>query len=323
MRRPGGGDRVVKRTLADGTVKEYRYGPRAAPAPRYGPESLHALVCAYQQSPEWHGLKDATHKNYLIYLRDLDGLAPLSATSIRRRDLLAIRGAIAVNRGNGAANVFMKTAATLFKWARDNDWLENSPADRVKALPGGHLLAWTDEEAARAIAELPAPLARVVILALYTGQRRSDLIGMTWRAYDGARIAVKQEKTGAELKIPVHPILKQALDEWKRSATSTHILTSERGTPWKGDHLTHAMHDGLGNMKPPMRPKLNVHGLRKLAAASLAEAGCSTHEIAAVTGHQSLAMVQLYTRSAAQERLAEAAISRLQNAADKRLQNDE
>jgi hypothetical protein len=28
--------------------------------------------------------------------------------------------------------------------------------------------------------------------------------------------------------------------------------------------------------------ELNVHGLRKLAAASLADAGCSTHEIAAI-----------------------------------------
>jgi integrase len=53
-----------------------------------------------------------------------------------------------------------------------------------------------------------------------------------------------------------------------------------------------------------------VHGLRKLAAAALADAGCTAHEIAAVTGHRSLAMVSLYTASADQERLAEAAIVR-------------
>jgi len=56
---------------------------------------------------------------------------------------------------------------------------------------------------------------------------------------------------------------------------------------------------------------LNVHGLRKLAAAELADAGCSVHEIASITGHKSLSMVQLYTRSADQERLASAAIVRL------------
>jgi integrase len=64
-----------------------------------------------------------------------------------------------------------------------------------------------------------------------------------------------------------------------------------------------------------MRDGLNVHGLRKLAATAtaLAEAGCTPHEIAAVTGHKSLAMVELYTRSAAQERLTLTAIGRLEN----------
>jgi integrase len=56
---------------------------------------------------------------------------------------------------------------------------------------------------------------------------------------------------------------------------------------------------------------MNVHGLRKLAAAELPDAGCGMHEIAATTGHQSISMVQLYPRSAGQERLATAAIARL------------
>jgi hypothetical protein len=45
---------------------------------------------------------------------------------------------------------------------------------------------------------------------------------------------------------------------------------------------------------------------------NLAEAGCSAHEIAAITGHRSLALVSLYTASADQERMATAAIVRLQ-----------
>jgi integrase len=63
-----------------------------------------------------------------------------------------------------------------------------------------------------------------------------------------------------------------------------------------------------------LRHELNIHGLRKLAAAELADAGCTMHEIAAVTGHLSLSMVQLYTQSADQERLARAAIVRLETA---------
>ena len=41
---------------------------------------------------------------------------------------------------------------------------------------------------------------------------------------------------------------------------------------------------------------------------------CSVHEIAAVTGHKTLAMVALHTASVQQKTLAEAAITRLETA---------
>src|SRR5262249_46315448 len=41
----------------------------------------------------------------------------------------------------------------------------------------------------------------------------------------------------------------------------------------------------------------SAHGLRKAAARRLAEAGCTPHEIAAITGHASLREVERYTRA--------------------------
>lgn len=302
-------ERVVKRRLADGTEREYRYSKTPQRAPRLAPDSLGALIAAYRLSPEWLGLAPATHQNRTYYLRDLEGLADLPASAIRRKNLLAIRDAIAATRGNGAANVFMRTAAVLFRWAVDREWIDHIPIERAKALPGGHLPAWTPAEADYAVTVFPEALRRAVILARYTGQRRADLIAMTWRSYDGSMIRVKQQKTGAELEIPAHPILRAELDAWKRDATSTHILTSECGQMWSANHLSTTMSRLLD--RHGFRPHLNVHGLRKLAAADLADAGCTAHEIAAITGHATLAMVELYTKSADQKKLATAAIVRL------------
>ncbi|MHA1108569.1 MAG: hypothetical protein ACTSQV_05560, partial [Alphaproteobacteria bacterium] len=50
--------------------------------------------------------------------------------------------------------------------------------------------------------------------------------------------------------------------------------------------------------------------LRYAAADQLAELHCSLKEIAAITGHQSLAMLAKYTRGADQRRLSGAAIER-------------
>jgi site-specific recombinase XerD len=55
----------------------------------------------------------------------------------------------------------------------------------------------------------------------------------------------------------------------------------------------------------------SAHGLRKATAAALAEAGATTHEIAAVTGHMSLEEIERYTRAARTKKLADTAIAKL------------
>ncbi|MFT8354679.1 MAG: tyrosine-type recombinase/integrase [Gluconobacter japonicus] len=58
---------------------------------------------------------------------------------------------------------------------------------------------------------------------------------------------------------------------------------------------------------------LSPHGLRKAAARRLAEAGCTPHQIAAITGHATLSEVERYTRAADQEKLAREAMRRMEN----------
>ena len=55
------------------------------------------------------------------------------------------------------------------------------------------------------------------------------------------------------------------------------------------------------------------HGLRKAALTRLAAAGCTVHEIAAISGHKTLSEVQRYTDAADQARLAQAAMGRIGN----------
>jgi integrase len=60
-----------------------------------------------------------------------------------------------------------------------------------------------------------------------------------------------------------------------------------------------------GSAGPPLT-------MRKAAARRLADAGCTPHQIMAITGHRSLKEVTRYTRAAEQRRLAQAAMARLQ-----------
>ena len=303
--------RVVRRTLADGTQAEYQYPPWAEPktSGRYPADSVGGLIVAWKLSPEWRRLAATTRSYYTMYLKDLERLARSPASDIKRRDILALRDAIAVSRGNAAADAFVQACGSLFKWALDRDYIQHSPAFRISRLSRGHLPAWTPEQAATAIKHLPEDYRRLVVLALHTGQRRGDLCTLTWSAYDGVTIRLTQQKTGAALVIPVTPALRDELDTWKRTASAVTILTRD-GLPWVLRRLSIQLPRALARIEG-FPAGLNVHGLRKLAAANLAAAGCSTHEIASITGHKTLAMVQLYTASVDQERLAQTAIARL------------
>jgi integrase len=56
---------------------------------------------------------------------------------------------------------------------------------------------------------------------------------------------------------------------------------------------------------------LSFQGLRTTAATALAEAGCSTQSIMAVTGHATEAMAAHYTRQANRKEQARAAVAKL------------
>jgi integrase len=303
-------ERVVRRVLKSGEIREYRY-IKDAPRSRFADDSVAALVAAYKLSPDYARLSDSTKSSKGYYLRHIEKLGDKPVMEVSRGDWYDLRDAIAAISGTGAATVFQKVVSALLNWATERGKITHNVMAGAKQLEGGHLPAWSAAQADEACSKLPEVLRRVVVLARYTGQRRGDLCAMMWSAYDGSSLKVKQQKTGASLVVPVHPVLKAELDNWRRAAQSTHILVSETGKPWKPGNLTALMGDWLERIGLP--GDLNVHGLRKLAAASLADAGCTTHEIAAITGHRSLAMVELYTKSANQARLAEAAIIRLAN----------
>ena len=152
------------------------------------------------------------------------------------------------------------------------------------------------------------------MLAVHTGQRRGDLVALRWSNVAAGVVRLTQEKTGAKLVIPQHPDLAAELEKWRKGASAVTVLTDQAGKPWDRDWLTMCVMravDALG-MKG-----LNIHGLRKLAVVRLAEAGCTVHEIAAITGHASLTEIARYTAAADQERLARAAVTRLQTAKSK------
>lgn len=305
--------RVVRRKKKDGTFVEYRYD--AYKAQEADKDTIRSLIDAYQASVEWRVLSDSTKIHRAHYMRHLSALGPIPLDKLKRRQIIEIHDALHASIGYGSANGFLAAAKALFKWAISKDIIEHLPTMHIKELPGGHWRAWTTEEADAAEAGLPEPMRRIVILARHTGQRRADLVSLRWSQYDGSFIRLTQQKTKPGLKpsfvsIPVHkmPTLKAHLDAWKAEAKAVTILWNAHGRPWIANSITRLLPYYLASIG---LEGLSIHGLRKLCATELANAGCSPHEIMAVCGWKTLEMAQLYTESADRVRLAEAAVVRL------------
>lgn len=298
--------KIVRRTLADGTVKTYRYERKSG---RIQVGSLGALIQEYRRSPEFAQLRPNTKK---IYMRAIGKMSPIYDVQIvefKRRHAIGIRDKYA--HKPALANQMVAMFSTLMRFAVDREYREHNPAQRVEYLPMGEHRRWQDREIDLALERLPERFRRAVLLALYTGQRQGDVLAMKWSDYDGQGIQVTQEKTGAKLWVPCHGALRAELESWKKDRPAITIISTAYGRPFMtgafATAFTAAMRKHVGVKG------LRFHGLRKTAAAKLAEAGCSTHEIAAITGHKSLAMLSLYTREAEQKTRAMAAVIKLEN----------
>ena len=278
-----------------------------APCPN-PPGSFGVLVDDYFASPEFRDRKPKTQRIYRMVLEQLAeryGHAPVAR--LERRHVKQWRDARSDTPG--MANMVVKIVRLLLSYAVDNNYRPDNPVQRLKLFKLGEHRAWTNDECLAFEARWLAGTMqrRAYMLAKFTGQRCADLARMTRAHRKDGVIRVVQEKTGAELWIPEH---RDLAAELAIGGEHMSFLTKADGSAFGGDSLSPWFADAIDQAGLP--DDLVLHGLRKTAARTLAEVGCSVHEIMSVTGHKSMAEVANYTKGAQQKELATAAILKLE-----------
>ena len=273
------------------------------------PGTLRDIIGRYKATPEFTQLGLDTRKGYIQHLDWLsENLGTERAADFTNGVILAVRDHFSATPRK--ANYVITILRRVLRIALNREWISDCPAlrqqqEKLKTGPGHR--AWPDRATERFRQHAPPELIYAMELALWTGQRQSDLLALQWVQIDDGLIRLTQRKTGKPLIIPIHKHLQNVLEAIpKRSMI---VLTMRDGRPWQRYTFRHYFHKAVLDCD---LKGLTFHGLRHTAARRLAEeAGGSTHEIAAITGHESLSMVQRYTRDANQERLAKRVIERL------------
>lgn len=299
----------VSKKLADGTRVTYYYawkgGPRLPGKPG-DPEflaafkeaiaqkakqpsgTIQAVLNAYQQAPKFTDLAERTRKDYTKHIRKIEaefGDFPIAALTDRRTraEFLAWRDRMAVKSRRQADYVFA-TFAAIMAWAHDRGLVLANPCERpgklYRASRSDSIWTEADEEALFNVA--PERIRLAYLLAVWTGQRQGDLLRLTWNAYDGSHIRLKQGKTGRRVVLPVSGELKAALEAAAKDKKAVTILTTTKGTAWTSHGFSATWRKTLAKAKIT---GLTFHDLRGTAVTRLAVSGCSEAEIATFTGH--------------------------------------
>ena len=272
------------------------------------PGSLGDLICCYKAAPEFTRLAASTRETYLRYLDLIErAVADTTVADIDAAWLYQARDGVADTPRS--ADILLSIFSVLLNFAVARGWRPDNPAQHVKKLRGGKSYEpWPAVAIERFRAGANPCLVWAMELAIFTGQRRADVLAMQWRHIEGGMISVAQQKTGQRLLIPIHEELATVLKDIPR--VGMNIVHRQDGRAYTGSGFASIFQRekrrlGLGG--------LQFHGLRHTAAAQLAEAGATDREIMAILGHRTTAMVTRYTRGAEQERLARAAIVKLES----------
>jgi integrase len=294
------------------------YGPKAAPGARSGPEegTLGYLIRQYRKKDNaaWANLTDGSKE---VYNRELDwldehygrgDLQSLTETHVRKiRERLKDRPSVADHTVDKIGMLWSFAKETLAMRLGPN------PAKEVKSI---HLTrvshpAWPEKLCDLFEAHEDPILQRAYFLLRYSGQRRSDVVKMERIHFDGSAIEVVQQKTGTYVWIPAHKNLRDHLST--TGITGDYLLTSVRGHAYAAKTLTNRICQACNDLGFPGH---SPHGLRHLAGASLAEAGCSLHEIMSILGHLSEKEAAEYVRQAQRKRMAKSGIGKWEAASD-------
>ncbi|ESZ42964.1 MULTISPECIES: tyrosine-type recombinase/integrase [unclassified Mesorhizobium] len=303
----------------EAALKAWEAG-RAAPtsmigADRSQPGTIGALIHSYYGSADFRNLAKASQKTYrnaLERIRTEYGVG--SVARIERKHVLRMMDKKAEHPGS--ANELLKMIKLLMGRAIDMGIRKDDPTIRIRRLKikSGGFITWEEDDiVAFYAAHAVGTRARLALdLLLFTGQRRSDVIAMGRQHVKNDVLSIRQQKTRTAVSIPLHSYLKGILDA--RPHDNLTFLLTQYEKPFQPESFTNwfrvcVREAGLREDLASGAMGLSPHGLRKACSRRLAQAGCTPHQIKAITGHKKLDEIVRYTEAVDQMRLAHEAMN--------------
>lgn len=304
--------------------------------------TFNGLVRGYTLSVEFQdNLAASTQAEYRRMLTSAEGafgsmpVAALDDPRVRK-DFLDWRERIARSSGEREADNRLSAISAMLTWAVERGQATANHLRGFRRLYHADRseIIWLPEHITAFMNVAPVEMQRALILALHTGQREGDLLRLSWSAYDGTWIRLRQGKArrGRKLaplvEIPCTAALRRMLDGMER--TSPLILTTKTGQSFKKRYFARIWDEAMrkAGLRSVLLPgtndpvDLHFHDLRGTAVTWLSEAHCTPQQIATITGHSLKTVYRILECYLARTRgLAEQAIFNFENSSRTKFAN--
>jgi integrase len=149
----------------------------------------------------------------------------------------------------------------------------------------------TKAEFDRLLRYLPAPIRRIVIMAVYTGMRRGELQKLDWSdiRLRERRLLVKLDKDGNTRPVPISDTVTEMLQGVPGDQRHGKAFVWEDGRPikdFRGSFTKASDEAGIED--------LHFHDLRHTAISWMLAAGVPPRTVADIVGHKTLVMIMRY-----------------------------
>jgi integrase len=188
----------------------------------------------------------------------------------------------------------LATLKTMFSKAVAWGKLKDNPAKSVQFLrePEGRVRYLEKEEIVKLLAKCSVRLRPIVIVALNTGMRRGEILGLKWHDVDFQRdiISLFDTKNGESRKIPMNAQVRTALIKVRKHPESQYIFYNRKGEPVhdiRKSFFTALTKAGIINFR--------FHDLRHTFASQLVMAGIDINTTRELLGHKDIRMTLRYS----------------------------
>ncbi len=206
-------------------------------------------------------------------------------------------------RTGASVNRYFQALSAVFTWAIEQrlapkGW--HNPCRGIRALPDAQArVRFLDEdERARLFEQCRTSkyprLYALVLMAMKTGARRGELLGLRWRDMDLDRgiALLGRTKNGDRRSLVLLADVVEALRPFHSGDGARYVFGSVRSKHQAPASIDSAWRDAVARAKVR---DFRFHDLRHCCASYLAQAGTPLHVIAEVLGHRKLDMARRYS----------------------------